>query len=234
MTAATLAHIQVHSPGGRPVALAYREDTSDLSTIGSTFRLWGHLEDEYTLRGLPPLRGTAIDIGAHIGTVTFALLADHPWLSVIAVEPLADNVAVIRETAEMNGWTNRLRIVEGAIATGETAKIAYGFAGNENLRNHRYIGNVLFGRNARHKTATVPAVRLSDLIDDPCPFLKLDCEGCEWDLLADPAIARVERIVGEGHPADWLARVHALLDATHVVTVLTDHGGPGTFRAVRR
>jgi len=81
---------------------------------------------------------------------------------------------------------------------------------------------------------TVPAIKLGSLFEDRCAFLKIDCEGCEWDVLADPAIARVERIVGEGHPADWLARVHKALDATHDVEVLSNEGGPGTFRAVLR
>jgi FkbM family methyltransferase len=229
-----VSSIHVQSPGGNEVIVHCRDDTSDLSTVGSTFRLWGNLVDEYQLGSLPPLSGTAIDIGAHIGTITLALLADHPDLSVIAVEPLPENCDLIRTNLAANGWTDRARVVRGAIAKGKTARIAYDFAGPDYLRNHRYIGGMTLGRDAEHATITVPAVRLSDLIDGECVFLKVDCEGCEWDLLADPAIARVERIVGEGHPSDWLARVHNALDATHDIEVLSDEGGPGTFRAVRR
>lgn len=226
--------IEVESPQGRNVRLHYREDTSDLATIGSTFRLWGKIEDEYRLGELPPLTGTAIDVGAHVGSITFALLADHPDLRVIAVEPLAENCAVLRATATENGWQDRLTVVEGAITRRKTARIAYDFAGDEYLTNHRYIGGMEAGTKVVHQTAVVPGVTLSSLIGDGCALLKVDCEGCEWDLLADPAIARVERIVGEGHPKNWLARVHKLLDATHDIEVLDDRGGPGTFRAVRR
>lgn len=229
-----MSTIEVRSPGGHPATLHYREDTSDLATIGSTWELWGKLEDEYGLGALPRLTGTAIDIGAHVGSVTFALLADHPDLSVIAVEPLADNAEVMRRTASENGWTDRLRIIEGGIARGKTTDIAYDFDGNENLRNHRFIGGMTLGTESKHSTVTVPAIRLRNLIDGSCPFLKVDCEGCEWALLADKAIAKVERIVGEGHPADWLERVHKALDRTHVVEVIDDRGGPGTFRATIR
>lgn len=225
---------EVLSPGGRLVTLHYREDTSDLSTIGATFRLWGNLVDEYELAGLPPLTGTAIDIGAHIGTVTLALLADHPDLRVIAVEPLPDNIDVIRASLATNGWSDRCTVIKGAIAKGAKARVSYDFDGEGYLRNHRFIGNLSLGSDADHSTVSVPAVRLSSIIEDPCPLLKVDCEGCEWDLLADPAIARVERIVGEGHPSDWLARVHKALDATHDVRVISDAGGPGTFWAIRR
>jgi FkbM family methyltransferase len=226
--------IELRSPRGNPATLYYREDTSDLSTLGSTWELWGKLEDEYGLGALPDLTGTAIDIGAHIGSVAFALLADHPGLRVTAVEPLAGNCAVMEDTAVENGWTDRLDIIHGAIAPGKTADVAWDFRGDENLRNHRYIGGVTFGVAADHDTETVPSVTLSSIIGDGAPFLKVDCEGCEWDLLSDKAIRKVERIVGEGHPADWLKRVHAALDKTHEVTVLTDFGGPGTFQAVRR
>lgn len=226
--------IQVQSPGGADVTLHYREGTSDLSTIGSTFRLWGKLEDEYGLASLPPMTGTAIDIGAHVGTVSFALLADHPDLRVIAVEPLSDNIEVIRRSAAENGWTDRIDVRHAAIAKGETADIAYDFAGDDYLHNHRFIGGMAAGTVVEHKTETVPALRLADLIGDGSPFLKVDCEGCEFDLLADKSVARVERIVGEGHPKDWLKRIHKLLDKTHVVEVIDDRGGPGTFRAVVR
>lgn len=228
--------IEVLSPKGNPATLYYREDTSDLSTIGSTWNLWGKLEDEYGLAALPTLDGIAVDIGAHIGSIALALLADHPHLKVTAVEPLAENIAVMAASAAANGWRKRLTIVHGGIATGKTVDIDYDFGGNDNLRNHRYIGGMAAGSEVDHATVTVPSITLSGLIGRrvAVEFLKTDCEGCEWALLADPAIGRVKRIVGEGHPKDWLARVHAALDATHDVTVIDDRGGPGTFRAVLR
>lgn len=226
--------ITVRSPGGNDATLYHREGTSDLATIGSTWRLWGKLEDEYQLGSLPALTGTAIDVGAHVGSVAFALLADHPGLRVIAVEPLKDNVAVMVATAEANGWTDRLTIHTAGIGKGDFLDIAYDFEGDAYLQNHRFIGGMALGTTVPHRTAHVPALSLSDIIEDPCPFLKTDSEGAEFDLLADPAIARVERIVGEGHPKDWLRRIHKLLDRTHVVSVIEDRGGPGTFSAVRR
>jgi FkbM family methyltransferase len=227
--------IDVLSPKGAPATLYYRDDTSDLSTIGSTWNLWGTLEDEYGLHTLPPLSGLAVDVGAHIGSIALALLADHPDLSVIAIEPLAENVDMIRKSAERNGWTDRLTIVSGGIAKGRTTDIVFDFAGDEYIKNHRFIGGMALGSETPHQTVTVTAYTLSALLDGrDCEFLKHDCEGCEWALLDDPAIGRVKRIVGEGHPHDWLERVHALLDATHDIHVIDDRGGPGTFRALLR
>jgi FkbM family methyltransferase len=227
--------IEVLSPKGTPAILFYREDTSDLSTIGSTWNLWGTLDDEYGLATLPELSGVAVDVGAHVGSVALALLADHPDLEVIAVEPLAANVKVIAASARQNAWMDRLTIVSGGIAKGKTTDIDYDFAGDDYIRNHRFIGGMAAGSEVEHKTITVPGVNLTALLDGrDCEFLKHDCEGCEWALLADPAIARCKRIVGEGHPHDWLERVHKALDATHEVMVIDDRGGPGTFRAILR
>src|SRR6266550_4558625 len=108
-----MTSITVQSPRGNDVTVHYREDTSDLSTIGSSFRLWGNLVDEYQLGSLPPLTGLAIDVGAHIGTVTLALLADHPDLRVTAVEPLPDNLDVLRASLAENGWTDRATVIKG-------------------------------------------------------------------------------------------------------------------------
>jgi FkbM family methyltransferase len=231
----TTLTIDVYSPKGVPATLFYRDDTSDLSTIGSTWNLWGNLEDEYGLGTLPPLSGVAVDVGAHVGSVALALLADHPDLHVIAVEPLPENVELIRRSAQLNQWTDRLTIFSGGIAKGKTTGIDYDFQGNDNLRNHRFIGGMKSGSEVPHETIEVPAVTLTKLLKGrTCELLKHDCEGCEWALLDDPAIATVRRIVGEGHPADWLDRVHGLLDATHEVHVIDDRGGPGTFRAILR
>src|SRR5207244_1548181 len=143
---AVMEMIEVQSPHGATVTFAYREDTSDLSTIGSTFRLWGNLVDEYQLGTLPPLTGTAIDIGAHIGTITLALLADHPGLRVIAVEPLPENCDMIRRNLAANGWEGRARVIKVSIAKGKRARIAYDFDGADYLRNHRFIGGLTLGK----------------------------------------------------------------------------------------
>jgi FkbM family methyltransferase len=228
--------IEVWSPKGHRADLVYRDDTSDLSTIGSTWNLWGKLEDEYGLGSLPDMAGLAVDIGAHIGSIAFALLADHPDLSVVAVEPLQDNCEVMAATARMNGWESRIDIRHAAIGPGKEAKIGYDFEGDANLRNHRYIGGMTLGTDNTHKLETVPTVSLSAILKgvDSSPFLKVDCEGCEWTLLADKAIKKVEYIVGEGHPNDWVERVHKALDKSHAVAILTDFGGPGTFSATIR
>ena len=64
-------------------------------------------------------------------------------------------------------------------------------------------------------------------------FLKIDCEGCEWQFLDSPDIDRVDHIVGEYHIGD-LVRLMGLLGGTHIVETWNEEGGFGMFRAVLR
>lgn len=228
MEALTMPIDTVMSPRGREVMLHSRDGTTDLSTIGSTFRLWGNLVDEYDLASVHS-DGLMLDVGAHIGTVAIALLLDNPKARAIAVEPLPENIECIERNAASAGVADRLTVIAGAFGT---SRIAYG------PDVHRYIGNLgtlAAGGKARHakgaETVKVPELTLSGIIEQygPIDVLKADCEGCEWSLLADPAIGSVRLIFGEYHYLG-AERIHELLDATHRVTASGDP--TGDFRAV--
>lgn len=219
------------SPGGHQAQVAIRDDTTDLAVAHSTFARWdGEVEDEYRLRDLPRLSGTALDIGAHIGTVSLALLADHPELSVIAVEPVPENAAVIRDAAERNGWTERVTVIEAAVGG---RVIRYGDESTDFARSNRYIGNLKASKGRRRKVASMTLADLVQMAGGSVPFLKTDCEGGEWAMLAEPAISKVQRIAGEWHGEPGEAGIVALLSPTHDVTTKQGVMG-GLFWAVRR
>ena len=236
----------VTSPHGNDIRFAYRDGTNDLSCIGATNTLWGFTGNEYLLRDHFNLKGWAIDVGAHVGSVAVALGIDHPNLRVLAVEALAENCAMIRETLAVNDITN-VEVIEAA-ATDKVRKrvpIAYGWSHAETLdddyvQNSRFIGGML--EDASGTTAFPPGVSLSSLLAeyqiDRVTYLKIDCEGCEWKFLGSPDIGRVDEIIGEYHFGGKMEGVHALLDATHKVTFLSAEdpidSPVGLFRALVR
>src|SRR5689334_17554078 len=102
----------VETPRGRPAQFYCRTWTSDLATVGATNRLWGNLVDEY---GLPEgLSGWALDLGAHIGSVTVPLLLDNPELQVVAIEAVPDNAEMLRKNLDLNRVSDRCVVMNGA------------------------------------------------------------------------------------------------------------------------
>jgi len=64
-----------------------------------------------------------------------------------------------------------------------------------------------------------PGVTLSSLMKaykiDRVRFLKIDCEGCEWDFLRSPDIDKVYEIIGEYHFGAGLEGIKDILGPTH-------------------
>lgn len=224
------------TPKGRRSTFTYREDTSDWNTISSCLT-----HDEYGLAERD-LTGLAIDIGAYVGSVTIPLLLDNRDLRVVAVEALQENADLIARNAEANGVADRLTLICGAAASPDdkSADVFWRAQGTEMVEHHAFIGNsslVYAHGDQNHETATVACYSLSALLGyGDAAFLKIDCEGCEWSFLTDPAISRVETIVGEWHPVNGHQRedVLGLLGATHDVEFSGPIEGPGGFTAVRR
>jgi len=234
---------QWQTPNGRSVTFEYRQDTNDWNTIQSCTAA-----DEYQLRG-QRVDGWALDIGAHIGGVTLAILADNPTAHVVAIEPVPDNLRLLRRNLDLNGFTDRAIVVDGAAGPPDVAEtvIRYNFRGDANLLHHAHIGNtaLVYERAGieEHDERTAPVYSYSALwrlVEEPPSFVKIDCEGAEYGFLADPAVGGCPLIIGEWHPVPWQGvgrtrlDILELLGESHWITFTGPEAGPGGFRAVRR
>ena len=227
----------VETPHGRPAKFKCREGTSDLATVGATNRLWGNLVDEYHLP--EGLTGWALDVGAHIGSVTIPLLLDNPALRVVAIEAVPDNIDLLRENLQLNGVEDRCVILAGAAWPGRgTIDVEYGYTGSELAETHAYIGSVSPWLDAPgdKQTATVPRYSLKDALAETggegFVWVKSDCEGCEHAFFKGADLKRVGRIEGEWHQRDGTPEAFARqLAKTHDVSWEQGIGG-GPFVAV--
>lgn len=213
------------SPAGHAYQMRVRPGTSDWNTVNACS--WP--EDEYSLPH--DLTGWALDIGAHIGAATIPLLLDNPGLRVVAIEALPENADLVADNAERNGVADRLILVRGA-ASDTTLPAIIHYAPDD--PQHQYIGNQ-WGPSDR-PGIEVPGITLEQLAaergaDAAAPFAwtKIDCEGCEYHVLASPAVTLLELIVGEVH-LGW-QRLVDVLGPTHDLAGGHDFGH---FLAKRR
>ena len=224
------------TPGGHPVRFFYRDGTNDWNTLSSTMAP----HDEYHLpRGLA---GAALDVGAYLGSVAVGLALDNPGLRVFAIEPVPDNIALIRRNLDANGVADRVHLIEGAVGDGSTVEVWYRYRGTSAIEHHAFVGNSSLaydhGGEHEHETAVYTSLSLDSLVDRFGRFdwVKIDCEGGEFAFLDSPAVADLAYIIGEWHSVRGHTRadLRALLDATHDLRFDRDDDSTGGFAAVRR
>lgn len=227
------------TPAGNVFRLVTRPEVNDEALVNGILGT-----DEYQLREVRDLTGWALDIGAHVGTVALALAADHPGLSIVAVEPVPDNAALLRRSVEDTDLGSRVHVVEASLGPvgRATQPCRFGYVEVDAVDESFVTQNAMIGniwRLAKHadaETIDSPVVTLEGLRErfgvDRWAFVKIDCEGCEWEGLRE-GVDRIDLMVGEWHDAAP-ERIARQLAATHDVTVITDYGGSGIFRAVHR
>jgi len=154
--------------------------------------------DEYGLRADPlPPGAVVIDVGANIGMFAVYAAVAAGASRVVAYEPFPESFALLQRNAEGNrlsAITPRRRAVAGTAGTR-----ALFLAG-------RHGTNSLFGDGG--EAVQVDCLTLADVLAgeaiERCHFLKLDCEGAEYEILlaaSADVLARIDRIALEYHDA---------------------------------
>ena len=174
---------------GIPIRL--RHGTPDVNTFEQIFEGAHYEMPERVRAALPPAQEPlkAVDLGANIGMFSAWLLERWPQVSVVAFEPDPDNAAVVRG-AIGDGWRDQVELVEACAATapGEV-RFAAGSYSNSRIAHEGEDGVV------------VPAVDVFPYLAD-ADFVKIDIEGAEWPLVADPRFGdlRAPVVALEYHP----------------------------------
>jgi FkbM family methyltransferase len=160
-----------------------------------------------------------VDVGAHLGLFGLYVLSSYPTARITSFEPDPDNAALLERTVVANGLGSRWEIVRAA-ATAASGRV--GFVAGLGERSHLAA--------ARDRDATtVDAVDVFDWLDG-VDLLKIDIEGGEWTILADPRFLAISAraIVVEYHShlcpeADpERAATNRLVEAGYTVTSAAD------------
>ncbi|HUA75234.1 MAG TPA: FkbM family methyltransferase [Solirubrobacteraceae bacterium] len=158
-----------------------RHTTRDIGVFSEVFVLGEYVPprevaDWLSQLGRPP---RILDVGGNIGL--FATFARDRWpgAEVVSIEPDPDNLEILRRNAEAGSG---LQVV-AACASDHDGTLR--FVAGQEAGSH-----VADAEAAEEETIEVPCVdvfRLADAAD----LIKIDIEGSEWEILADPRFAEL-------------------------------------------
>ncbi len=208
---------------GRRLRLRFRRNQSDLYILRENF-----LHQIYDLdyeRHAGEVR-TVVDLGANIGLSALWLQARLPAARIVCVEPVAENVELLRRNASANGlgWA----IEHAAIAERSGTVTVYPNEWWSSSSTTRSVSEARTGSRTRLEhvlrlpAATVPSWSVPDLMArhglDRIDVLKVDVEGAEAALFAGdtPWLDAVRLVVMEIH--------RKYVDPTPIVAHLAAHG----------
>ena len=179
-------------------------------------------EDIYRLKELKLSRGDiVIDVGAHVGAVSIFLGKRFPDVRILAYEPCRNTFSVLQDNIHRNNVTNVQSFNLAISGDGRDLRLLVaphksGMANafvSEELRENRV-------RVSGYRTEVVASTTLDAVFRDNginrCAFMKLDCEGAEFEIVKE---TRVLNLVDE-----LALEIHAAADENQI------HKGPMIIR----
>jgi FkbM family methyltransferase len=157
------------------VRVALRHHTGDLMVLDEIFSQREYEVPEAIVDALPDSSAPLVvaDLGANIGLFGAWILGRFPSARIVAFEADPANAAVHRRAIAENGIEDRWQLIE-AFAAPRAGKVP--FAAGEFATSHQSQGE---------PGIEVDAVDVFEHLGE-VSFLKIDIEGAEWALLADP------------------------------------------------
>lgn len=171
--------------------------------------------------------GVVVDVGANVGAFTLLALAMQSRLRVVAVEPDEANATILEANVELNGWAERVDVHRVALHEDEgRAHLEGNGGGVEAIVD--VDGDVPVWTMAHLLGVSRDGGNAFDV-----DFLKLDCEGAEYAIVAsmrrDNLLARVRWLGLEFHPTteeQW-GQMLCDLAATHSVQGIIGQASTG-------
>lgn len=143
---------------------------------------------------------TVIDIGANLGCFTVLAASKARKGRVFSFEPVTENVQLLRENIALNRFDN---VVVEQCAVVDTPQKVRIYLDDAQAGCHSVL-EAYAPDTAHYETA--PGITLGDIFErhqiERCDFLKLDCEGAEYQILYtldEKYFERITRIALEYH-----------------------------------
>ena len=197
-----LVLLKLRGQGGSETRLELRDGTQFV--VRSLMDAWvvkeTNLDRDYEVHGATIQDGwIVVDIGAGLGDFTVFAAQRTPHGRVFAYEPAPDSVALLSKNLRLNGIKN-VDIFPYAVSS-KNGELILDVSGGVAVQ-YRTVGDT----SPEHGKITVRSVALADVLSGlpggVCDFLKMDCEGAEYEMLLhldEVSLKRIRRICLEYH-----------------------------------
>ena len=168
-----------------------RDNTLDNFIVNS---IWKNNEYFYREINIEP-GNVVVDIGCHVGA--FSILAAKKGASkVLSFEPLQENYNSFIDNIELNNVTDIVKPFNKAVY----------YSNNDVFINHGTVSGNETGSSflSNSREIKVETITLNNILKDleTCDFLKIDCEGSEYNILKNSDLSKVKKISMEVHKRD--------------------------------
>ena len=155
------------------------------------------LDDDYQLK-LSNSPKTIIDIGANIGAFSIFMASKYPKAHIYSYEPSASTFRVFLHNIKINNFSKQISPFKLAVYK-KNSQIKLYNPGPSGLRSIHHTRN-------EKKSETVETITLEKIFSqnkiNKCDLIKIDCEGAEYEILANtpPTVfKKIKQVVLEFH-----------------------------------
>jgi FkbM family methyltransferase len=209
-------------PGSLPAEIRLKHSRLRFS-VREPMDVWVIKETCVDADYLPPAEfqpgWTVVDIGAGLGDFTIFAAVNCPNGRIFAYEPLTSSYKLLEHNLALNGLTN---VTAYQQATAASPGLMAAQSNQTEAVSTRFVSDKV--DDVDQETA-VPTITLAELLDrlpgGYCHLMKIDCEGCEFDLLLNSPpelLTRIERLAIETHDG------YGSASAAHLAAYLRQNG----------
>ena len=171
-----------------------RVNSTDLMALTHVWMIEEYAKKNFDIKS----SDTVIDVGAHMGLFTLYASQSCKIGNIYSYEPVKENFEILKENTSINNLKN-VKIFNLAVSNSNSTITLF--------MNNDESGHSMFSESSEN--IIVKSTSLMKIFDDnkikECNFLKLDCEGAEYEIiekLPSAYFEMIEKIIIEYHMAD--------------------------------
>ena len=171
-----------------------RKNSTDLMALTHVWLIGEYKRKNFEIK----TDDTVIDVGGHIGLFTLYASQFCKTGSIFTFEPEKENFELLSENISSNNL-NHVKSFNLAVSNSSSSVTLY--------LNEDTAGHSMFSKSSQ--SITVNSISLKKIFDenniDHCDFLKLDCEGSEYEIiknLPSEYFQKIQKMVIEYHMTD--------------------------------